>query len=181
MRSSFASRRARLQTTGSKCGRQPAPPTQTLRWRSASRPSASACTAAAMPTVSANGLNQRRWARVTWCCCPCSKDWRGSEPDPRVRSLTRFPGFERQAVDNFVFPVAGMPAGPAPADVVLRRQAQELLPQVPVPDGLTAGGFPAVFLPVVEPAVGEGFFQVLTVRRDRHAARLPQGLERPDG
>src|SRR5690625_75659 len=74
-----------------------------------------------------------------------------------------------------------MPAGPAPADVVLRRQAQELLPQVPVPDGLTAGGFPAVFLPVVEPAVGEGFFQVLTVRRDRHAARLPQGLERPDG
>src|SRR5690625_2518633 len=74
-----------------------------------------------------------------------------------------------------------MAARPAPADFVLRGQLEQAFPQITVFDGLAAGGFPAVALPVAEPVFREGVLQVLAVGRYFNAARFLQGFEGPDG
>lgn len=50
-------------------------------------------------------------------------------------------------------------------------------PQVPVFDRFLGGCFPAAPLPVFEPAVVEGFFEVGAVRVERNAAALFEDAE----
>ena len=70
--------------------------------------------------------------------------------------------FDGELVDAFVFGVAGVSFDPVEVDGVGGAELVECFPEFAVFDGLFGGGFPAFFLPVVDP-FREAFEDVLAV------------------
>ena len=71
--------------------------------------------------------------------------------------------FFGQAVAEFVVFRTHMAFDPLEADVMSSHEVVDGGPQVLVQDGGALYGFPAVFLPFLHPAFGEGLLEVLAV------------------
>ena len=69
----------------------------------------------------------------------------------------------RKGVTHFVVLCPDMPFNPFEGEAVGRHDTVQGFPEVLIGDGGLGGGEPAVAFPVVEPAVGDGFLEVLAV------------------
>ncbi len=78
----------------------------------------------------------------------------------------------RQLVTAFILRMSGMSLYPDERDLMLGKQGQELFPEIDIQGRFFVGFDPALFLPAIQPALGDAVHNIFAVGRECDAARL---------
>lgn len=120
-------------------------------------------------------------ARTLHASCSCLNPCGGFGKSDVVLQIRPGNGDVGQFVAAFIIAVARMAFHPAPIDLVAGGGGDQPDPEILIFHPLFRGGFPAAFLPAIDPFLGHGIDQVFRIRMQLHFAGPSEQLKRGDG